>query len=158
MACPMCGNEMAEAQHKGVDGLIWTCTKRISGVGHFKHVSIRDGTLFSRSKLSLRDIILLLYEWSRNTKPVDAAFELGLEENTVNHWYELCHKMCGLALLTWRSTQIGGRGKTVEIDECQLGQRKHHRGRFPMEVWVSGGITQNSNLTNIFVEIVPNRA
>jgi hypothetical protein len=132
MACNICGNQMTGARHKGADELIWTCTKRLSGHRHFKRVSIREGTLFSNSKLALRDIILLIYEWSRSTKPVDAAFELALGENTVNRWYELCRKVCGLALLTRHNTQIGGPGEIVEIDECQLGRRKHHRGRPPL--------------------------
>jgi hypothetical protein len=156
--CPVCSSQMVEARHKGIDGVIWNCTRRIDGLRHFKRVSIREGTIFSKSKLPLSTLILLLYEWSRNTKPMDAVFELDLHERTVLQWYELCRNVCSLATLTWRNAQLGGPGATIEIDECQLGRRKAHQGRVPTAIWVFGGIVRNSDLKDLFIEIVPNRS
>ena len=149
---------MNEAPHKGVDGIIWTCTKRVDGVRHFKRASIREGTIFSKSRLPLSTLILLLYEWSRNTRPIDAAFEFDLHKRSVLQWYELCRNVCSLATVTWRNAQIGGPEATVEIDECQLGRRKAHRGRVPTAVWVFGGIVRNSDLKELFIEVVLDRS
>jgi hypothetical protein len=40
--------------------------------------------------------------------------------------------------------KIGGHGIIVEIDECQLGQRKANVGRLVPERWIFGGIERDS--------------
>ncbi len=51
--------------------------------------------------------------------------------------------------------QIGGPGKTVQIDESQFSKRKYNRGQMYPQQWVFGGIDSENN--DCFMEIVPNR-
>ena len=40
--------------------------------------------------------------------------------------------------------QIGGPGKTVEIDESKFGKMKYYRGRYVEGQWVFGGICRQT--------------
>ena len=42
------------------------------------------------------------------------------------------------------SERIGGKGKTVQIDESKFGKRKYHRGHHVEGQWVFGGIDNES--------------
>ena len=49
---------------KLIDGLKWRCrSKRCKDYG----APVRKGTQFEKMKTSLRNIIKILYEWSKNT-------------------------------------------------------------------------------------------
>lgn len=50
--------------------------------------------------------------------------------------------------------QLGGVGRTVEIDESKFGHRKNYRGRLVEGCWVFGGIERESG--NVFLEVVKN--
>ena len=68
--------------------------------------------------------------------------------------YKQCRGMSSWMVRSRLKEQIGGVGDIVEVDECQLGRRKHHRGRIPQEIWVVGGVVRGSNPLRCFVEIV----
>ena len=51
--------------------------------------------------------------------------------------------------------QLGGPGKTVEIDESKFGKRKFYRGHHVEGCWVFGGIERESG--KVFMEIVDKR-
>jgi hypothetical protein len=52
---------------------------------------------------------------------------------------------------------IGGENSIVEIDECQIGRRKYHRGRLANEVWgylaVSLGTRPRETLNKYFLRL-----
>ena len=52
--------------------------------------------------------------------------------------------------------KIGGFGQIIEIDQCQIGRRKYHRGRIPNEIWLFGGINRHDK-KQVFIEQVPDR-
>lgn len=51
--------------------------------------------------------------------------------------------------------QLGGHGKTVEIDESKFGRRKYYRGHFVDGCWVFGGIERESG--EVFLQVVDKR-
>ena len=54
--CPTCGRAMTEVQRKGIDGYTWRCPQHKA-----KRQSIRDGSFFAHSHVSLRKWIVVLY-------------------------------------------------------------------------------------------------
>jgi hypothetical protein len=138
--CSECGCEMKEGQDAGVDGRIWKCRKTISGVRHQESISIRHRCFISGHKIDFKNAIYLLYEWSIKTSVSQAAYELQLSEKYVIKFYKTMRKVCTWGIDSRVHYQIGGEGIIVEIDECQLGRRKSHRGRIPREIWVFGGL------------------
>ena len=43
-------------------------------------------------------------------------------------WYNFCREVCA-TIIEEESTQVGGVGEVVEIDESKFGKRKYHKGR-----------------------------
>jgi hypothetical protein len=155
--CPECGLPMREARHNGGDGTAWRCSRTIGGQRHFKSVSIRDRSFFARSKLSVRACIFLLYEWSVGTTLQQAAFQLDINERTAIKHFKLFRELAAWAHGGVQMQRVGGEDSIVEIDECQLGRRKAHRGRMPNEIWVVGGLIRNSNPQQLFFDVVRKR-
>lgn len=155
--CPTCHLSMNEAPSDCADRLVWRCSRTISGRRHFRHVSIREGSFFSGSKLSLRLCVYLLYEWSVATPVQSCAFELGLSERAVVRHFKMFRKVAALRMGEMQGQLIGGENSVVEVDECQIGRRKAHRGRIPREMWIVGGLLRDSNPQQIFMEVVPKR-
>lgn len=99
----------------------------------------------------------MLYEWTASTSVDQAVYELSLSAPTVVTWYEKFREVAASFVRRRLNTAVGGAGSTVEIDECQVGRRKYHRGRRPNEVWVFGGVVRDSAPFQMFLEIVENR-
>lgn len=155
--CPKCLNHMREVVEDNVDGFIWKCSRTIEGRRHFSALSIRNGSIFSDSHLTIRHIIYLIYEWSIGTSCSQVAFQLDVQEKTVQEWFSICRRIAGSYVDASQNRIIGGDGTIVEIDECQIGRRKHNHGRIPRELWVFGAVERDSNPLKCFIEIVENR-
>ena len=117
------------------DSFVWRCTRKICG---FK-VSIREGSWFAKSKLSLETITKLTYYWVYKLPQEFVRRELGLGEHTSVDWNNFCREVC-CEIVQLDCEKIGGPGRVVEIDESKFGKRKYHRGRRVDGVWVFGGI------------------
>ena len=61
---------------------------------------------------------------------------------TVIDWYNYCREACAYRIMQHHVGQIGGPGKTVEIDESKFGKMKYHRGRYVEGQWVFCGQTK----------------
>ena len=101
-------------------------------------MSIRQGSWFSKSNLSLETIVFLTYFWVYRAEQEFVKHELGISHTTIVDWYNFSREVC-ISILEVYSRQIGGPGKVVEIDESTFGKRKFHKGRID-GVWVFGGI------------------
>jgi hypothetical protein len=156
--CLVCDLSMNEVAHGCLDGSIWKCSRTIAGIRHYKVQSIRHGSIFAGSHLPIKTILFLLYEWSAKTPLEQTAYELSIEENTVHDFYNVFRSVAARALHNFRDEMIGDEHDIIEIDECQLGRRKHHRGRIPREIWAFGAIVRNSNPPKFFIEIVSRRS
>jgi hypothetical protein len=121
----------------------------VEGVRHFRSLSIRYLSLFEGSKLSIRDNLFLAYEWAANTPIVSAAHEFKLSKDVVINFYKKCRDIVAADVDRHVGELLGGAGQVVEIDECQLGRRKHQRGRVPREIWVFGVLIEAPILSGL---------
>ncbi len=76
-------------------------------------------------------------------KQEQICHELNIASHTAVDWDSFCRETCEVTLLD-REQQIGGPGKTVQIDESKFGKRKYHRGHRVEGQWVFGGIEEES--------------
>jgi len=155
--CTECDNEMHEKKKACIDGYIWVCRKMIHGYRHYKKLSIRHGSIFEDSKLPIKTIVCILYEWARLTTVEECAFQSGLDKTTISRWYRRFRQIAEDNIRTTATQLNGSPDDIVEVDECQIGRRKHHRGRAPTAVWIVGGVVRGSNQSQLFIEIVRKR-
>jgi hypothetical protein len=148
---------MAETKHGCGDGMVWRCSRTIQGARHRKVLSIRDGSIFAKRRLQLRVFVFLLYEWALGTALQQACYELELTKRTVVRHFRLFRSISGYRMDTMHGERLGGAHSVVEVDECQLGRRKSHRGRIAREMWVVGGLERESAPQRIFLEVVRRR-
>ena len=118
--------------------------KTISGRCNFK-LSIRKGTWFHQSRLSLKQIVLFTNMWLilSSSRQKLITEELDISSRTFVDWSSFCREVC----MEWaaeRSHKLGGPGKIVEIDEAKFGKRKYHRGRKIEGQWILGGVERDS--------------
>lgn len=64
-----------------------------------KSVALREGTFFEKTKISLKQWIVLLYWWAREYAVSDAAQEAEVEEKTAIQAYQYCRDICSWRLL-----------------------------------------------------------
>ena len=155
--CQVCNSFMKLAQDNCLDGQIWRCRKTINGQRHERKTSIRQNSFFSGSHLSIKELLYIIYEWAANMGVEQTSFELDIGTISVMKIFKSLRETAGSLLNQNADNQIGGYGIIVEIDECQIGRRKHHRGRVPREIWVFGALERNSRPIRGFIEIVESR-
>ena len=142
------------------DGFSWRCTHR-GCRKRSRNCSIRHGSWFSDSKMSLKKILKLTYYWAARATTSAAIRETSVHEGeqtsskTVVDWFTFCREVCLRAVEERCSKGIGGPGMTVEIDESKFGRRKYNRGRLVEGKWVLGGICRETK--EIFLIEVPKR-
>ena len=133
-----------------VDKEIWRCQNRQCR----KKLSIRTGSFFSQSHLTLDTIVKIIYFWAADYSNKQCHYlECGVSEKTIVDWYNFCRDVCVDILDRDQYSQIGGEGVVVEIDESKFGKRKYHRGKHVDGVWVFGGI-ERDNKENCFFMVV----
>jgi len=114
-------------------------------------MSLRKGTFFARSQMSLVDICGFVNLWVMScTFPV---IQLQLQPNDCRLVFVLS-EVCYDTMII-RKVKLGGYGHTVEIDESKFGKRKHHRGHRVEGQWVFGGYERETG--NCFMIPVENR-
>ena len=112
--------------------------------------SIRQGTIFSSSKLSLQLIMKIIRRWCAGISGKQCHNMLGSEIslNSVYQWYSICRKITRWVLET-NKVKFNGSGvlveDVVEIEESMMGKnQKYHRGKYSPRRWVFG-ISKKSN-------------
>ena len=70
--CPKCQEPMkmvqSNSQNRCSDGFVWKCRRRINKVRHEVERSIRSGSWFENSNLTLEEILKLTYMWTQNVE------------------------------------------------------------------------------------------
>ena len=142
--CPVCGEnmELVECTDRS-DGYKWECRKRANNKRHKSTVSIRKGSWFEQSNLTLEEIIKFTYWWSEGLTQEQIKKQLHINANTAVDWDMFCRETCEVTIQK-KSEKIGGEGKVVQIDESKVGKRKYHRGHRVEGQWVFGGIEEDS--------------
>ena len=78
--------------------------------------SIRKGSLFEKSHITLQKWLILLYFWAREYPVTTVAEDVGIEKSTACDVYQWLREVCSTKLLQTPIT-LGGQNVTVQIDE-----------------------------------------
>lgn len=153
--CNICDKAYVLTKHnENVDGYRFKC------YGHKCNkstLSIRKNSFFFNSKLPLKKLIFLLYEWSRDTSVIEVAYEYSISERVVIDWFRFVRDIIIEKMILYtRDQKIGGVGQIVEIDETCVARRKYQVGRIVPTVWMLGGIVRSRDFS-MFLEVVPCR-
>ena len=142
--CPLCNEKMTLTKCEDrSDGWKWGCRRQENNKRHKTEISIRKGSWFEKSKMTLEEVLKLTYWWCQDLDQAQIKHELGLGESTGVDWDSFCREVCEISLLE-NSEILGEEGKIVQIDESKFGKRKYHRGHHVEGQWVFGGIEQDS--------------
>ena len=76
--------------------------------------SVRDGSFFAKSRLTLQKWLMMMYFWAREYPLSDAA---EVQEKTAIDIYQWLRKVCSTQLISAGPVVLGGPGVVVEIDE-----------------------------------------
>ena len=109
----VCGTMMVLQDRSDIsDGCRWRCPDcRKTG-------SIRSGSFFAKSKITLQKWLLLMHWWSRQYAVKDAAEETGVSEPTAVQVYSWLRDVCSYRLCQVDpQVKLGGQGSVVAIDE-----------------------------------------
>ena len=150
---------MVERQRNDIsDGFRWRCQRCKTSK------SIRDGSFFAKSKLSLQKWLILIFWWSQQYPVKDAQRVAEVDKGTAVDVYRWLREICTTKLLPMPMI-LGGPGVVVQIDEylsakgrlfpesnfnfsyiilATESQRKvHHHGG--MGIWYGGYISVSSS-------------
>ena len=107
-----CAVPMVERRRSDVsDGVSWWCP-------HCKgRKSIRDGSFFAKSRLTLQKWLILMHFWAREYPVGDAAEEAQVQQKTAIDIYQWLREVCSTRLITNGPVVLGGPGTVVQIDE-----------------------------------------
>ena len=150
--CLECKLRMNLVEYNCIDSYIWRCPNSYCN----KKVSVRSGSIFERSHKKLKDILSILNFYGIGIAPKNCSKMLKIRITTVQEWYQCFRQSVSTNFQILKQKKIGGFEQIIEIDECQIGRRKYHRGRLPNEIWLFGGINRNQK-KEVFIEQVPDR-
>ena len=137
-----CGDVMKLYPRKSaIDGYSFRCKRKSCN----KESSLRQGSFFSNSHLSLYSILKLMYLWSRGiTTQKFLMLECRFESTrTVVDWKNFMRDVC-LSYYLANPVKIGGPGVLVQIDESLICKRKYGVGRILRNesLWIVGGVDE----------------
>ncbi|KAK6990124.1 hypothetical protein BgiMline_013399 [Biomphalaria glabrata] len=155
LRCENCNDHCSLVRYiQGADGYRWCCNK----CGTRK--SVRHGSFFTGSHLSIKQIIIIIYCWACDMPQLQMSREAGqIDKSIVTDWCNFLREECA----QWNETHamiIGGVDENfepivVEIDESKYFHRKYHRGQWREGHWVFGGVERESG--RCFLVEVPDR-
>ncbi|KAF8785343.1 hypothetical protein HNY73_010896 [Argiope bruennichi] len=91
-----------------------------------KQVSLRYGSWFNSSRLTIEEIFLLTFEIVIGTRTGEIKEQHFFGKSTLSDWRQLINERI-LEYVEENSEKIGGVGKIVEVDESKFGKRKYNR-------------------------------
>ena len=128
LMCSVCEDQMKLVRcNDRSDEFKWECRRQINNKRHKVENSIRSGSWFAKSNMTLEEILQFTYWWCQDLDQAQIRHELGLNTNTGVDWDSFCREVCEIELFE-NSVKIRGEGKVVQIDESKFGKRKYHRG------------------------------
>nr|VZI30167.1 unnamed protein product [Spirometra erinaceieuropaei] len=113
------------------DGVIFQCTRC------HRRKSVRTGSLFEGSHLTLSKIMKILLAFVRGARVKQCEQETEVAHNTVLSWYRICRDVCS-AVLPRLTRQLGGPGIEVQLDATMVSRRKRNAKRRRVPYWIVG--------------------
>lgn len=147
--CNKCSSKMEIKTRSDIfNGYSWYCVNKECK----SRISIRHKSCFAKSRLSLKQIITIIFCWCYEMTQKLTMREVSINKNTAVDWFSFMRCIC-VDILEIHSEQLGGPGKIVEIDESAFGKRKYNRGKRRKTYWIFGGIERNANppKSNFFI-------
>ena len=112
MSITGCNVPMQERERADVsDGVSWYCPQC------YTRKSIRDGSFFSKSKITLQKWMILLHFWVHQYPVTDAMQEAEVDRRTAIDVYQWLREICSSSLIHGPQIVLGGPGIVVQIDE-----------------------------------------
>jgi transposase-like protein len=134
------------------DGFVWRCPNKNCKSTR----SLREGSMFSKSKLTLQTLLRLIYYWSTDSftiRKIKEETEV-VSDHTVVEWNKLLRNVCVKHVQDY-PMKFGGSKRIVEADEAKFGKNKYNRGRLVQGKWVFGLFDRESG--NVYLERVDKR-
>ena len=150
--CGNCGILMSLQSRKEpdfVDDFAWSC--RICR----RQKRVTADSFFESSHLSLMQLVNCVYWWSRQIKQADVCVETRMSRTSMIEWQQHI-RIIYCQYLLGHPVQMGGPGRTVEVDESKFMHHKYHRGHFREGHWVLGMVERDTNLCMMVA--VPDRS
>jgi transposase-like protein len=142
-------------ERRSGDEYRWKCNHRITGKKCNYAVSVKTGTIFAGSHLSIAKICMMMCLWLDGVKIVTIQKHLRISSNkTIVYWGSFLREVLYDSIFD-NKTPIGGPGTIVEIDESKFGKRKYNRGRRVDGQWIFGGVERGTG--NCFLVPVEDR-
>ena len=101
------------------DGLKWECRKQTRGKRHKAETSIRRGSWFVQSNMTLEEILKFTHWWCQDLEQSQITRELRLARGTGVDWDSFCREVCEITMFD-SSQKIGGEGKIVQMMKANL--------------------------------------
>lgn len=139
------------------DGFGWRCTNQRCAKRH-TYRTIRTGSFFEKSRVTLDKWLYVIYLWSQQTKVTTVVKQTQVGEKTVIQMYQYLRDVCTAKLVN-TPIDLGGAGTVVEIDESLFNHKsKYNRGRRPQkEQWVFGLADTSHKPAITYLELVDKR-
>ncbi|KAF8794324.1 hypothetical protein HNY73_002315 [Argiope bruennichi] len=143
--CPICNVLMQVRTRNDVsDGYSFVCRNSIirgeSRKMCGKQVSLRYGSWFNSSRLTIEEIFLLTFEIVIGTRTGEIKEQYFFGNSTLSDWKQFVNERI-LEYVEENSEKI------VEVDESKFGKRKYNRGHLVEGQWVFGGVERGSGRT-----------
>ena len=82
--------------------------------------SIRDGSFFTKSKITLQKWMILIHYWVQQYPVTAAAQDAGVDKCTAIDAYQWLREICSSSLLRAPQIILGGQGAVVQVDEYKV--------------------------------------
>lgn len=157
--CGVCGAELEIKKN-----FVFRCNKQPRGALKQKKATLQPcnfyqsalkHTWFSRTHLSIKEILTLSILWAQNGSTLsECKREVSCSTKTVIERLALCRQVA-FDYCVKNSVKVGGVGKVVELYEAQFGWHKNKTGKVrDSTVWTIGGVERGSQ--NFFLTTVDN--
>jgi len=93
MQCNTCGLDMTWSADRYItEGFRWRCQRSVAGTRCIQSVSIKFGSWFQQSNLTIHEILLITYDIVRRVPAVHNRSEYCLGRHTVADWGMFCRE------------------------------------------------------------------
>lgn len=135
----------------------FTCRRRNGMLKCSSKISIFYGTIFSKKKITLKQIFYIFNEFRKNVIHEIVAIDIDINISTVQHWYAVFRNVLVSKVRNEMPISIGGAGRVVEFDETLLVKRKYNVGRvLAGQKWVVVGVERGCR-ERFFIDFVARR-